>query len=70
LNGHDSLKKEEKRQTISCEKMTEKENHEETSFEAPGRKFFPGDQVSGKVLKVSKDTIFVDLGGKSESVGA
>ena len=32
------------------------------------RKLFPGDQVSGKVLKVSKDTIFVDLGGKSEGI--
>jgi small subunit ribosomal protein S1 len=56
--------------------MTEKENHEETSFEellktsfeAPGRKLFPGDKVSGKVLKVSKDAIFVDLGGKSEGI--
>ena len=56
--------------------MTEKENNEElsfeellkASFETPGRKFFPGDKVSGKVLKVSKDTIFVDLGGKSEGI--
>ena len=39
-----------------------------TSSEAPGRKLFPGDKVSGKVLKVSKDTIFVDLGGKSEGI--
>jgi small subunit ribosomal protein S1 len=54
--------------------MTEKENNEEASFEellkasseTPGRRLFPGDKVSGKVLKVSKDTIFVDLGGKSE----
>jgi small subunit ribosomal protein S1 len=38
------------------------------SFEGPGRKLFPGDKVSGKVLKVSKDTIFVDLGGKSEGI--
>ena len=53
--------------------MTEKENNEEPSFEEllkassepPGRKLFPGDKVSGKVAKVSKDTIFVDLGGKS-----
>ncbi len=50
--------------------------NEETSFaelfestsETPGRKLFPGDKVSGKVLKVSKDTIFVDLGGKSEGI--
>ncbi len=38
------------------------------SFEAPGRKFFPGDKVSGKVMKISKDTVFVDLGGKSEGI--
>ena len=56
--------------------MTEKENNEEVSFEellkasseAPGRKLFPGDKVSGKVLKVGKETVFVDLGGKSEGV--
>lgn len=56
--------------------MVEKEMNEETSFEellkasseAPGRKLFPGDTVSGKVLKVSKDTVFVDLGGKSEGI--
>ncbi|MGZ3559384.1 MAG: S1 RNA-binding domain-containing protein, partial [Thermodesulfobacteriota bacterium] len=39
-----------------------------TSPEAGGHKLFPGDKVSGKVLKVSKDTIFVDLGGKSEGI--
>ena len=38
------------------------------STETAGRKLFPGDKVSGKVLKVSKDTIFVDLGGKSEGI--
>ena len=38
------------------------------STETGGRKLFPGDKVSGKVLKVSKDTIFVDLGGKSEGI--
>lgn len=56
--------------------MTEKEINGEASFEellkasseTPGRKLFPGDKVSGKVLKVSKDTIFVDLGGKSEGI--
>ena len=56
--------------------MIEKENNEEPSFEellkasseAPGRKLFPGDKVSGKVLKISKDTIFIDLGGKSEGI--
>ncbi len=56
--------------------MTEKEMNGETSFEellkasseAPGRKLFPGDKVSGKVLKISKDTVFVELGGKSEGI--
>src|SRR4030043_482242 len=56
--------------------MTEKDMNGEASFEeilkarseGPGRKLFPGDKVSGKVLKVSKDTIFVDLGGKSEGI--
>ena len=38
------------------------------STETGGRKLFPGDKVSGKVLKISKDTIFVDLGGKSEGI--
>src|SRR4030043_2156890 len=40
----------------------------EASSETPGRRLFLGDKVSGKVLKVSKDTIFVDLGGKSEGI--
>ncbi len=40
----------------------------EASSEAPGRKLFPGDKVSGKVLQVSKDTIFVDCGGKTEGI--
>ena len=40
----------------------------EASSESPGRKLFPGETVSGKVLKISKDTIFVDLGGKSEGI--
>ena len=56
--------------------MTEKEFNGEPSFEellkasseTPGRRLFPGEKVSGKVLKVSKDTIFVDLGGKSEGI--
>jgi len=51
--------------------MEEKETFEEllkASSEGPGRKLFPGDKVSGKVMKVSKDTIFVDLGGKSEGL--
>lgn len=51
--------------------MEEKESFEEllkASFEAPGRRLFPGDKISGKVLKISKDTVFVDLGGKSEGL--
>ena len=51
--------------------MEEKESFEEllkASFESPGPKLFPGDKVSGKVLKISKDTVFVDLGGKSEGI--
>jgi small subunit ribosomal protein S1 len=56
--------------------MNEKENNGEASFEellkasseTPGRRLFPGDKVSAKVLKVGKDTIFVDLGGKSEGI--
>jgi len=56
--------------------MAEKNMNGEPSFEellrasseAPGRKLFPGDKVSGKVLKISKDTIFIDLGGKSEGI--
>ena len=56
--------------------MTENEMEEKISFaellegnvETPSRKFFPGDAVSGKVIKISKDTIFVDLGGKSEGI--
>jgi len=56
--------------------MTEKEFNGEPSFEellkasseSPGRKLFPGNKVSGKVAKVSKDAVFVDLGGKSEGI--
>jgi len=56
--------------------MIGKEIDEEASFEellkassvTHGRKLFPGDKVSGKVAKVSKDTVFVDLGGKSEGI--
>ena len=54
--------------------MSEKETEGEKTFaelfeahpETPRRKFSPGDNVSGTVVKISKDTIFVDLGGKSE----
>jgi len=40
----------------------------EASQEKTTRKLFPGEKISGKVLKVGKDTIFVDLGGKSEGI--
>jgi small subunit ribosomal protein S1 len=49
----------------------EKESFEEllkASSETPGRKLFPGERVSGRVVKMGKDTIFVDLGGKSEGI--
>jgi small subunit ribosomal protein S1 len=49
----------------------EKESFEEllkASSETPGPKLFPGEKVSGRVVKISKDTIFVDLGGKSEGI--
>jgi len=56
--------------------MTENEMEEKESFaelfeasqEKTTRKLFPGDKVSGIVLKVGKDTVFVDLGGKSEGI--
>ena len=56
--------------------MTENETDEKTSFaelleastEAPGRKIYPGDKISGRVAKISRDTLFVELGGKSEGI--
>jgi small subunit ribosomal protein S1 len=59
---------------MRCAVMTEKEKEGEKSFaelfeaypETPRRKFSPGDAVSGTVVKITRDTIFVDLGGKSE----
>jgi small subunit ribosomal protein S1 len=56
--------------------MTEKEMQDEVSFaellesspETPGGQFAPGDTVSGTVVKITKDTVFVDLGGKSEGI--
>lgn len=38
------------------------------SLEAPRRKVHPGEKVSGIVAKITKDTVFVDLGGKSEGI--
>jgi small subunit ribosomal protein S1 len=40
----------------------------EASTETPGRKIYPGDKISGRVAKISRDALFVDLGGKSEGV--
>ncbi len=40
----------------------------ESASETPSRKLFPGETVSGRVVKISKDTIFLDLGGKSEGI--
>jgi small subunit ribosomal protein S1 len=56
--------------------MTERETEEEVSFaellesspQTPSREFTPGDPVSGVVVKISRDTVFVDLGGKSEGI--
>ena len=51
--------------------MEEKESFAalfEASQEKTGRRLFLGDKVSGKVMKIGKDTIFVDLGGKSEGL--
>ncbi len=54
--------------------MAEIEKDEEGSFaelfeqssQTPGSFFSPGDRVSGTIVKISKETVFVDLGGKSE----
>jgi small subunit ribosomal protein S1 len=42
----------------------------EASLGAPRRRFVPGDTVTGVVADISKDTLFVDLGGKSEGMAA
>jgi small subunit ribosomal protein S1 len=56
--------------------MIENEKQEEMSFaelfeanpQTPGRGFTAGATVSGEVVKIGKETIFVDLGGKSEGM--
>lgn len=56
--------------------MAEKEIEGEMSFaelfeahpDIPSGVFFPGDNVSGSVVRITKDTIFVELGGKSEGI--
>ncbi len=40
----------------------------EQSVKGPGARFSPGDRVSGSVVKITQDTVFVDLGGKSEGI--
>jgi small subunit ribosomal protein S1 len=60
---------------IDTEEETEKiEAGEEGSFaelfeqtsQTPYGRFSPGDRVKGAVVKISPDTVFIDLGGKSE----
>ncbi len=56
--------------------MGEDENPQEASFaellkahtESPVRKVRAGERVSGRVAKIGKETIFIDLGGKSEGM--
>jgi small subunit ribosomal protein S1 len=56
--------------------MTENETEEKISFaelfeaspETPRHKIFPGDKISGRVAKITGETLFVDLGGKSEGI--
>ena len=56
--------------------MTENEMEDKVSFaelletgpQTPGGEFAPGDRVSGTVVKITKDTVFIDLGGKSEGI--
>ena len=54
--------------------MAEMEEEEDVSFaelfeqssQTPGARFSPGERVTGIIVKISKETVFVDLGGKSE----
>ncbi len=51
--------------------MSEEESFAEllaSSSQIPDRIFRPGDVVSGVVIKISKDTVFIDLGSKSEGI--
>jgi len=56
--------------------MIESEMEETKSFaelfealpKTKDRRFKAGETISGRIVKISKDTIFVDLGGKSEGV--
>jgi small subunit ribosomal protein S1 len=40
----------------------------EQSSQTPGSRFSPGDRITGKIVKIGRDTVFVDLGGKSEGL--
>ncbi len=51
--------------------MSEEESFAELfagSAQIPNGGFRPGDTVSGVVIKISKDTVFIDLGSKSEGI--
>ncbi len=50
---------EEKEEQSFAELFEESTKHRE-------KRFSPGDVVSGKVIKVGKENVFIDLGGKSE----
>jgi len=40
----------------------------ETMPKTKDRRFTAGETLSGKIVKISRETIFVDLGGKSEGI--
>lgn len=56
--------------------MVEKENEHEISFaelleshtDSPGKRVHAGERVSGRVAQIGKETVFIDLGGKSEGI--
>ena len=56
--------------------MTDDEMEEKTSFaelleassETPGHKVYPGEKVSGRVAKISRDTLFVDWEGRARAL--
>jgi len=70
--GEEDVKENEEEEKGTEERETEEEMSFAELFEAhpgtPSRGFSPGDTVSGVVAKISKETIFVDLGGKSEGI--
>jgi small subunit ribosomal protein S1 len=56
---------EEEKKIDSEEEVSFAELFEKSSQITYGR-FSPGDRVTGKIVKISADTVFIDLGGKSE----